>query len=103
MKFRVRPGFKLFESPSHAVQYECSGPKSGIRPAEGGSIVSLNMEQVSTLAGNRRLGGLEPIDAEAIRAFGHTEALVSSIFTHPERHAIPAEPARVEHVREAAR
>lgn len=92
MRFRVRDGFRLFSSPGDAAAFECSGARSGVRPIEAGAVVTLNMEQVVTLRGHGKLGGLDPVDEAARLAFGDTKPLVSDVYLHPERYAERAEP-----------
>jgi len=96
MRFRIRPGFKLFRSVDESVDYEVRGPASGIVPrCVGGDVVNLTLEEVRTLSRQESLGKLEPVDAEAIAYFGNTKPVISRTITNPELYARPApEPER---------
>lgn len=96
MKFRIRPGFRLFKSVDESIEFECRGAQSGIKPrAVGGDVIHLTAAEVSQLAAAGQLGKYEPIDAEAIEAFGITAPIESKLVTHPELYAKPApEPVR---------
>lgn len=103
MKFKVRLGFRLFNSPGDAHAFECSGTRSGVKPIEAGAVVTLNADQVATLRYHDKLGGLEPVDEAARLAYGDTAPLTSDIFVHPERYAVRPEPRSVRTIDGAVR
>lgn len=91
MKFKVREGYKLFKSHDDAAEFETRGSASGIRPrAVGGDVVDLRPSEVSALYRAGRLGRLEPVDQEAIQAFGDTAPQVSRVVSNPELFIPPA-------------
>ena len=97
MKFRVSEGFTLFKSQDEAIEFQCRGSASGIRPrAVGGDIVDLRSSEVSGLYRAGRLGRLEPVDELAIQAYGDTKPEVSRVVSNPTDYVprVPmAEPA----------
>ena len=96
MKFRIRPGFRLFKSHDEAIEFECRGAASGIKPrAVGGDVINLTAAEVSQLGAAGQLGKYEPVDAAALEAFGITVPIESKLVTNPELYARPApEPVR---------
>ena len=91
MKFRVSEGFTLFKSQDEAIEFQCRGSASGIRPrAVGGDIVDLRSSEVSGLYRAGKLGRLEPVDEAAIAAFGDTKPEVSRVVSSPELFVPPA-------------
>jgi hypothetical protein len=91
MKFKIREGFKLFNSTDDAISFETMGPRSGVRPrAQGGDTVRLTVLEVQQCAASGILGKLIPLDAEAIEHYGNTRPIVSRLITHPHEYAEPA-------------
>jgi hypothetical protein len=83
MKFRVRPGFTLFHSMDEAADFKAGN--RAVRPrAVAGQVARLTREEVSILVGRGELGRLEPIDGEAVSAYGDTKPLESLSMTRPE-------------------
>ena len=92
MRFRIRPGFKLFASHDDAFTYEIHGTRSNVRPiAEAGDVVSLTHEQVQKLSGDGQLGKYEPLDTDAVAAYGLTTPIVSKLISNPGLYARPPE------------
>ncbi len=96
MKFRIRPGFKLFADPGQAIDYLTRGATSGIKPrAQEGDVVDLTLDELVPMRYRGELGRLDPVDAEAREYYGDTQPAVSRLITHPELFARPApEPPR---------
>jgi hypothetical protein len=90
MKFKIREGFKLFNSVDDAISFETMGTRSGVQPkAQGGDTVNLTALEVQQFAASGILGKLIPLDAEAIEHFGNTRPIVSRLITHPAEFAVP--------------
>jgi hypothetical protein len=78
MKFRIRHGFNLFHSMDEAIDFGIMGAHCGAVPrAKGGDIVSLKPVEVAEHYRLGQLGMLEPLDAEAIKAYGSTVPIIS--------------------------
>jgi hypothetical protein len=94
VKFKIREGFKLFKSMDEAIDYECGGERSGVRPiAVGGQVVNFVRADLDALGRVGQLGKLEPVDDEARAYYGNTPPMIARTLTHPEEFARRAEEA----------
>jgi hypothetical protein len=83
MKWRIREGFTLFNSPEEAIEYRCGS--RAVRPlAVGGDVIAFTPTKLQSIKQGGLLGKLEPFDDEAIKYFGDTRPIVSRLITHPE-------------------
>lgn len=88
MKFRIRPGFTLFNSMDDQISWETMGARSGVVPkAKAGDVIHLTSTQVGEFGCAGALGKLEPLDEEAIAAFGNTPPIISRLISHPHEYA----------------
>jgi hypothetical protein len=95
MKFRIREGFRLFRPGDDPILYDTMGAKSGIVPrAVGGDEINLSQSEVQKFREADALGKLEPLDQEAIVAFGTTTPIIARIVTHPQEYAPPGEASK---------
>ena len=99
MKFKVRPGFRLFRDRGDAAAYNAQGAGSGVKPlALEGEVRQFTRRELEELSRAGALGRLEPVDAEATEYFGSTKPQTSDVILNPWRYAQPAsEPERHGH------
>jgi hypothetical protein len=89
MKWKIREGFNLFNSPGDAIDYRLGN--RAIKPlAKGGDIVTLRPNMLEEIRQLDLLGKLEPMDDEAVRYFGNTKPIISRLVTDPVAFAYPA-------------
>ena len=74
----------MFDSADASIEFETRGPKSGVKPrAQGGDVIHMTADELRVHGSVGDLGKFEPVDAEAIQAYGNTRPIISRLISHP--------------------